>query len=110
MAINNSVRALAAPELSATMNNVNNWVSIGTLDFNPAIIIFDNQATVPVQISFDAGATTWKTFAGGQALVLDLRAAHGIAGNFTFSQNMEIHCKGASGTFYISYVYAKEGG
>jgi hypothetical protein len=110
MAINNSVRALAAPELIEEMDT-GNWVVIGTLIYNPAILIFDNKGTSEVEISFDGGTSTWRTFSAGQALVLDLRAAHGIAGNFTFSQGLEISGRGVDGDFFsISYIYAKEGG
>lgn len=106
MSVNNSQRCQTATELTAVMTG--SFVSIGTLLFNPVIIIFDNQGTVPVAISTDGGTTTWRTFPGGEALVLDLRAAHGNAPNFTFSTGTTFSGNGASGTFSISYVYAKE--
>lgn len=92
------------PELSAVMTG--SWVTIGTLLYNPVIIIFDNQGTVDVAISVDGGANTWKTFSGGQAIVLDLRAAHGIASNYTPNIGTRFSGNGASGTFRISYTYA----
>jgi len=105
MAINNSQRCIAAPELTTTMNG--SFKFIGTLVESPAIIIFDNQGTDAIAISLDGGTTTWRTFPAGEALVLDLRANHGIAPNFTFDKGTAFHGNGAAGTFSISYVYAK---
>lgn len=105
MGVNLSQRAIAAPELIETM--VGSWVEIGELIANPVIIIFDNQGTVAVEISVDGGNTTWKTFTAGEALVLDMRAAHGIAPNFTFDVGTTFYGNGASGDFSISYIYAK---
>lgn len=104
MSVNNSQRAGFATELSAAMTG--SWVSLGSLTQNPVIIIFDNQGTVDIAISVNAGSTTWKTFSGGEALVLDLRAAHGLASNYTFDIGTTFHGNGASGTFRISYIYA----
>lgn len=98
-------RAVCAPELLATMTG--SAVLIGTLTHNPVIIIFDNQSTVAVTISVDGGTTTWKTFPAGEALVLDLRTAHGIASNYTFDKGTSFYGTGASGNFSISYIYAK---
>ncbi len=105
MAINNSQNCVGAPELTAAMTG--SFVSIGTLIESPVIMIFDNQGTVPIEISMDGGTTTWKTFPGGEALVLDLRANHGIASNFTFGKGTNFSGNGASGTFSISYLYAR---
>lgn len=107
MSVNNSQYCLTAPELSAAMTG--SFISIGTLLYQPVIIIFDNQGTVNVAISTDGGTTTWRTFPGGEALVLDMRGNHGIAGNFTFPVGTVFSGNGASGTFSISYVYAKIG-
>lgn len=103
---NTSQRAIAAPELSAAMTG--SFTTIGTLVAPPSHIIFDNQSTVAVAISFDGGTTTWKTFSAGEAVVLDLRAAHGMASNFSFDQGTVISGNGASGTFRVSYLYARE--
>lgn len=104
MSVNTAARALTAPELKATMTG--SFVPIGSLIYNPTIIIFDNQGTVPVAISTDGGVTTWRTFTPGEALVLDLRAAHGEAANYSFSIGTSFSGNGASGTFSISYLYA----
>ena len=104
MAINNSQRAVFAPELRATMTGTP--VLIGTLDFNPVIIIFDNQGDVDVEIIVND--ETWHSFPGGEALVLDLRAAHGLAANFTIDKGTSFYGDGASGDFSISYLYARE--
>ncbi len=103
MAINNSQRAVAAPELIGTMTGSS--VLIGTLIASPVIIVFDNLGTVNVQISIDDVA--WKTFPGGEAIVLDMRANHGLAPNFTFDAGTSFSGNGASGDFSISYLYAK---
>ena len=105
MAINTSQRAGFPAELSAVMTG--SFTTIGSLAFNPVQIIFDNQGTVAVAISVDGGTTTWRTFPAGEALVLDMRSNHGIAPNFTFDVGTTFSGNGASGTFSISYVYAK---
>lgn len=104
MAVNNSAVAECATELKATMTG--SYVLIGTLLFNPVILIFDNQGTAAVQISTD-GVNTWRTFPAGEALVLDMRGNHGLAPNFTFGVGTPFYGNGASGTFSISYVYAE---
>ncbi len=105
MSVNNSQRAVPAPELLETMTG--SFVAIGTLIAPPVIIIFDNQGTVAIEISTDGGTTTWKTFPAGEALVLDMRANHGNAPNFTFDEGTTFYGNGASGDFSISYLYAR---
>ena len=105
MTANLSQTALCAPELTATMTG--SFVPIGTLLYNPVQIIFDNQGTTSVAISDDGGTTTWRTFPAGEALVLDMRGNHGIAANFSFAPGTTFSGNGASGTFSISYTYAK---
>lgn len=104
MSENNSQRAVAAPELIVAMSGVNTF--IGKLSESPVIIIFDNQSTSSTVISIDA--ISWKTFTAGEALVLDMRAAHGLAPNFTFDKGTSFFGNGAAtGSFSISYLYAK---
>jgi hypothetical protein len=104
MSINLSQRAGAAPELLETMTG--STILIGTLQFNPVMIIFDNQGTVAVSIYVNQTADVWKTFPAGEALVLDMRAANGVASNFTFDVGTSFYGNGASGDFSISYIYA----
>lgn len=108
MSVNISQRAGFAPELSASMTG--SFVTIGTLAFQPVQIIFDNQGTDSVAISVDGGITTWRTFPGGEALVLDMRGNHGIAPNFTADVGTTFSGNGAAGTFSISYTYARDAG
>lgn len=103
MSINISQRAAFPEELAETMTGSS--IIIGTLLFIPTIIIFDNQGTVAVEISVD-GSTVWRTFPAGEALVLDLRANHGIAPNFAITKGTTFYGNGASGRFSISYLYA----
>lgn len=108
MSINNSQRAGFPNELLATMTGAP--ILIGTLLFCPVIITFDNLGTATVTISVNnaTGSTVWKTFAPGEAMVLDLRCHQGRAPNFTFDLNTSFYGNGASGNFSISYIYAKE--
>lgn len=109
MAINNSQRAGFATELTGT-TVTGSTILIGTLTQNPVIIIFDNQGAGSVAISVNdpTGATVWRTFPAGEALVLDLRAASGIAPNYTFDQGTTFFGTGVTGTlFSISYIYAQ---
>lgn len=105
MTANNSQRATCGTELSATMTG--SWVLIGALPQVVSHIIFDNQGTSSVAISTNGGTTTWRTFTPGEAIVLDIRAAHASAPNFAFDQNTAFYGNGSSGTFSISYIYAQ---
>lgn len=105
MGINNSQRAGFAEELLGTV--ALGTLSLGPLLFNPVIIIFDNFGTNAAEVSIDGGTTTWKTFPAGEALVLDLRAAHGLAANYTFDIGTTFTISGTNGDqFSISYIYA----
>ncbi len=73
------------------------------------VIVFDNQSDVAVPISVD-GVNIWKTFSAGEAFVLDLRANHGIASNYTIDLGTQFSTNAAVGTtggFRISIVYAR---
>jgi len=100
-----SQRAGFPEELIATMTG--SFVLIGTLEFSPNIIIFDNQGTVAIEISIDGGTTVWKTFPGGEALVLDLTTNRGTAADYTFDKGTSFYGNGASGDFSIAYIYKK---
>ena len=80
---------------------------LGSLTENPIHIIFDNQSDTAIGISFDA-STIWHTFPAGEAIILDLRANHGIAPNLTMRKNTSFYAIGTAGTgiFSISYTYA----
>ena len=106
MTINNSQVASTGVEL-ATVTLTGGFDLIGTLLNNPAMIIFDNQSTVSIQLSTD-GTNVWRTFPAGECLVLDMRAAQGKAPNFTFSIGTPFYAKGVAGAavFSVSYIYA----
>lgn len=97
-------RSLAATSFNGTFQ----YIGTGITE-NPVLIIFDNQTDVDVPISVD-GVNIWKTFEAGEALIMDLRANHGIAANYTidlgtrFSTNAAV---GTSGSFRISINYAR---
>ena len=97
-------RALAGTSFTGSFQ------SIGTaLQNNPVVLVLDNQTDVSVGLSVD-GVNIWKTFSASEAFVLDLRANHGVAANYTmdigtqFSTNASA---GTSGSFRISVIYAK---
>jgi hypothetical protein len=95
-------------ELTAAMTG--SAVLIGSLLFNPVMIVFDNQASSSVAISVNdaTGANVWKTFTAGEALTIDMRANHGMAANFTADLGTRFYGNGTNGTgnFKISYIYA----
>lgn len=110
MVVNKSAIALTGTELGlAATLLTSTWVTLGTLPFNPVIIIFDNQSTAPVAISTNGGSTIWHTFPAGEAIILDLRGNHGVADNYTFSLGTTFSGMGTTSTgfFSISYVYAQ---
>ena len=86
------------------------YQAIGTpLTENPVVIIFDNQTDVSVPLSVN-GTSIWKTFSAGEAFVLDLRANHGIASNYTMDEGTRFFTNaavGTSGSFRISLIYAR---
>ncbi len=107
MGINNSQVCLFGTELSATMSG--SAVLIGTLTVNPVHLVFDNQGTasVAIYINGTAASNLWRTFTGGEAIILDMRANSGVAPNFTPQAGTTFYGNGASGTFSISYTSAQ---
>jgi len=110
MSINNSQRCGFPTELLVA--TADSTVLVGTLLFNPVLIIFDNQSTASVALSINdaSGDTVWRTFPAGEALVLDLRAQQGKAPNFTIDKGTTFFATAgsAAGNFSISYIYAQE--
>lgn len=107
MSSNNSQKMKFAGELKATMTGSD--VVIGTLEFAPSVIVFDNLSDQEVEISvstLDAGTTVWKTFAAGSALVLDIKASNPEIGT-SFDVGTTFIGNGASGDFSISYIYSR---
>lgn len=97
-------RSLAATSFDSTYNFIGSALSV-----NPVIIIFDNQTDVDVPLSVD-GSNTWKTLTAGEAMILDLRANHGNAPNYTIDKGIRFSTNaavGTSGSMRISVVYAK---
>lgn len=105
MSINNSQNAICGTELKATMTG--STILIGTLPVTATHVIFDNQGSVAVAIYVNQTTNVWRTFPAGEAIILDMRSAHGIAPNFGFPQGTTFFGNGASGTFSISYIYAQ---
>ena len=94
-------RSVTAPFAGVSQN-------LGTVLSYPAVIaIFDNQSDVAVAVSING--VTWKTFAVGEALVLDLRANHGNAPTLVIPANSQFTILGAAGTgsFRLSIIYAR---
>ncbi len=71
----------------------------------PIMVIFDNQSTVSVEVSLN-GTSTWKTFAEGGALVLDMRANKGKADSFSIPIGTQVYVRatGGTGSFRMSLV------
>src|SRR5260221_12627845 len=89
-ALPDTERSLAGPFSGVAQN-------IGTvLTVNPVIIVFDNQSSVAVQVSF--GGIAWKTFAAGEALVLDMKTNSGSAATFTFDLGTQFSLIATAGT------------
>jgi hypothetical protein len=97
----NNQASLPGTEISATMNGTT--LLIGTLPQNPCKLILDNQGSVSVQLYINGtGASNlWKTFSGGEALVLDQDLS-------AFPVGTRFYGNGASGFFSIAYTYYKQ--
>lgn len=78
------------------------------LEENPVTIIFDNQSDVDVVVG-DSPTKQWKTFVAGEVFVLDCRANHGIAANWTVDLGTQFYATGTGGTgaFRIAINYAR---
>lgn len=92
---------LPAPELIEAMTGSS--VAIGTLLYPPVKLILDNQSTTSVVLSISVGGVggpvQWKTFEGGEALILDDDI-------YTFPKGTIFYGNGAAnGSFSISYTY-----
>ena len=81
---------------------------VGTLLFNPTMIIFDNQGTLPVNLSVNS-TSTCKTFTAGEVFVLDMSANNAAAKDYFFNVGQAFYVGGSVGTgsFKISYLYRK---
>lgn len=95
---------LPAPELITAMTGSS--VAIGTLLHVPVKLILDNQSTSSVVLSINVGGVggliQWKTFSGGECLVLDDDV-------YTFPRGTIFYGNGApNGNFSISYTYIKQ--
>jgi len=96
-------RSLASTSFDGTTKAIG-----GVLTENPVVIVFDNQTDVEVPIY--AGLVLWKTFSAGAAFVLDLRANHGFASNYTMDLGTQFYTTatvGTTGSFRISITYAR---
>lgn len=94
-------RTLAAPFTGVAQD-------LGTpLTFPAVVAIFDNQSTVSVEVVVNG--IVWKTFPGGEALVLDLRANHGNAPTYAIDANTQFQINGVGGLglFSLSLLYAR---
>lgn len=92
---------------STTFNGTS--LAIGTpLEFNPVIIIFDNQTDVEVPLYVNG--VLWHTFSVGEAIIEDMRANHGIAATWAIdigTQFSTTAAVGTTGSFRISIQYAR---
>ena len=96
-------RELAATSFDGTSKNIGTAITD-----NPVVTVFDNQTDVSVPLYISG--TKFKTFAPGQSFVLDMKANHGIAANFTFDIGTQFSTNasvGTTGSFLISILYAR---
>lgn len=107
---NNSQRLGWDTERSRAATTFNGTtLTIGTpLEFNPVIIVFDNQTDVSVPLYADG--VLWHTFEAGEAILEDLRSNIGIASNYTIDLGTQFSTNaaaGLTGSFRISIQYAR---
>lgn len=83
------------------------YQALDPLPQSPVILIIQNDTDVTVTLSQD-GVLDALTLVSGTKLVLDMRANHGNAANWAFSNGTTFSVKGAVGTglFKISTIYA----
>lgn len=101
-----SILAAADTERSVTAPFSGSTQTLGSiLAVNPILMVFDNESTVAVQVYVNS--ILWKTFAAGSALVLDMKANHGIASTWTFPLNTQFNivATGGTGSFNLSILY-----
>lgn len=82
--------------------------NLGTpLSFAAIVATFDNQSTVAVQLVVNGNV--WKTFASGEAMVLDLRANSGHAPTYAVDANtqFQVIATGGTGAFSLAIIYAR---
>lgn len=94
-------RSVAGPFTGVAQN-------LGTPLTYPAIIAtFDNQSDTSVAVGVNG--VTWKTFAAGEAMVLDLRANHGNAPTYAIDAHTQFTVTASAGTgaFFLSINYAR---
>jgi hypothetical protein len=97
MTINKSRLAELAEELTVDSAEISGTpLLIGTLVQEPVQIVFDNQSNTAVGISNNP-SFVWHTFPAGEAIILDMRANHGIADNLTFRNGMSFYASGTAG-------------
>ena len=105
-----AIKPLPETERSVAFGAITNaYLAIGTPLAHPAInVIFDNQTETQIQISWD-GINTWKTFAPGQALILDVQSNRGRAEVMQIAQGTQFYIRYVSApttfAFYISVLY-----
>ena len=90
---------LPAPELIIAMTGSN--VLVGTLLYPPLKLILDNKSMSDVIVSIDVGGgqIQWKTFSGGECLILDDDI-------YTFPKGTSFYANGAAtGNFSVAYTY-----
>ena len=101
---NTPVRARFGVERELDAPFMGSYQTIGDpLTAIPNIIIFDNQSNVSCEISVD-GTNTWKTFAAGEALVVDF-----ATNNLLVAMGTQFYLNASStstGSFFITIIYA----
>ena len=97
-------QSLAATLFDSTMQAIGDPLPNASIT-----LIIDNQTDVSVPISVD-GTNIWKTFAAGEALVLDIATNKGNAATRNAEKHIQFFTNaavGTSGSIRISYNYAR---